>query len=315
MAGKGRRSGKPTLADVASAAEVGSITVSRVLRNPGWVSKHLKERVLEAVRDIGHDPNCAALALASSRINVIGAVVPSMTKSVFNDVLRGIYDGIGGSACQVQFGVGNSSSLKENALFRLFQGQRPAAMLVTGLDQSQDARRALKSLDCPVVQIMELGADPAAMLVGFAHQDACEAVTRHLIDQGYRRIGFLAAQMDTRTRLRLDGHARAMRGAGLLDDRLVITTPKPTSILRGGELLSELLSRIPDADAAQTNNDDIAMSVVPSLTSVRTCRYEMGKLAIDMLIAAIEGRRPEAPAVDLGFKLIARQSTDRTRRA
>jgi LacI family gluconate utilization system Gnt-I transcriptional repressor len=94
MAGKGRQSGKPILADVAKIAEVSPITVSRVPRTPGAVSKPLRDRVLEAVRDIGYVPNCTAQALASPGTTVIGAVIPSMTNLVFNDVLRGIYDGI-----------------------------------------------------------------------------------------------------------------------------------------------------------------------------------------------------------------------------
>jgi LacI family gluconate utilization system Gnt-I transcriptional repressor len=50
-------------------------------------------------------------------------------------------------------------------------------------------------------------------------------------------------------------------------------------------------------------------SAVPTLTSVRTNRYEMGNKAATMLIEAIDGRRPEQPVLDLGFKVIERQSS------
>jgi LacI family gluconate utilization system Gnt-I transcriptional repressor len=336
----GRRSGKPTLADVAKAANVSAITVSRALRTPDAVSEALRERVTRAVREIGYVPNTSAQALASARTNVIGVVIPSVTNSVFADVLRGVYDGVAGTRFQVQLGNSNYSNLQEEELFRLFLGQRPAAMMVTGLGQSPEARRQLKALSCPIVQIMELGPDPVDMMVGFSHTDACAQATRHLIEQRYRRIGFLGALMDPRTRLRLQGYERAMRDAGLYDERLIVTTPKPSSIMQGCELLSELLARAPDADAVQTNNDDIglgalfecqrrrirvpkdfgisgfndfdvATSTFPSMTSVRTYRYEMGKIAIEMLIAAVDGDGPEERSVDLGFELVARESTDR----
>lgn len=338
-----KRSGKPTLADVAKAADVSAITVSRVLRKPDSVSAGLRERVLRAVDEIGYVPNTAAQALASARTDVIGVVVPSVTNSVFADVLRGVYDAVEGTRFQVQLGTNNYSTLQEEALFRLFLGQRPAALLVTGLGQTREALKLLETHSCPVVQIMELGPDPVDMLVGFSHVDAAEAATRNLIECSYKRIGFLAAQMDPRTRLRLDGYSRAMRDAGLFDERLIITTPRPSSVAIGGQLCAELIARVPDADAVQTNNDDIALgalfecqrrriripedfgisgfndfdvmsSTCPTVTSVRTFRYEMGRKAIEMLAAAIDGERPDEPVVDLGFELMRRESTDRKTR-
>lgn len=339
--GKSRRkSGKPTLADVARSADVSAITVSRALRNPSSVSPGLRERVERAVREIGYIPDSAARALASARTNVIGVVIPSVTNSVFIDVLRGIYDAIEGSIFQIQLGNSNYSTLQEEALFRLFTGQRPAALLVTGLGQSRESRKLLGELGCPIVQIMEMGPDPVDMLVGFSHSAACETATRHLIDRSYHRVGFLAAQMDRRTRMRLEGYSRAMREAGLFDERLIVTTQKPSNITLGGELCAELLARVPEADAVQTNNDDIAigaffecqrrriripeefgisgfndlelMSVAhPTITSVRTFRYEMGRVATEMLMQAIGGNRPKERIVDLGYELMLRQSSNR----
>jgi LacI family gluconate utilization system Gnt-I transcriptional repressor len=57
------------------------------------------------------------------------------------------------------------------------------------------------------------------------------------------------------------------------------------------------------------NDMDVMAAAVPTLTSVRTHRYEMGKQAIAMVEAAIAGNRPKEPVVDLGFELMARQST------
>ena len=57
------------------------------------------------------------------------------------------------------------------------------------------------------------------------------------------------------------------------------------------------------------NDLEFMASAVPSLTSVRTNRYEMGRHAITMVIDAIEGRRPQAPVLDLGFQLMIRESS------
>ena len=57
------------------------------------------------------------------------------------------------------------------------------------------------------------------------------------------------------------------------------------------------------------NDLEFMASAVPSLTSVRTNRYEMGRHAITMVIDAIEGRRPPQPVIDLGFQLMVRESS------
>ena len=61
------------------------------------------------------------------------------------------------------------------------------------------------------------------------------------------------------------------------------------------------------------NDMEFMASAFPSLSSVRTNRYEMGRDAVTMLIDAIEGRRPEKPVVDLGFELMVRGSSARPR--
>ena len=109
-------------------------------------------------------------------------------------------------------------------------------------------------------------------------------------------------------------------------------------VLSGCTLLTDLLSRAPDIEAVACVNDDLALGVlfecqrrhisvpeeiaivgfndlefmasaVPSLTSVRTNRYEMGRRAVTMVTAAIDGNRPPEPVVDLGFELMIRQSS------
>jgi LacI family gluconate utilization system Gnt-I transcriptional repressor len=123
-----------------------------------------------------------------------------------------------------------------------------------------------------------------------------------------------------------------------------VTTATPTSVTLGGALFADLLAREPDIDAVFCANDDLALGVlfecrrrdiavpdqiaivgfndlefmasaVPTLTSVRTNRYEMGSTAAAMLIEAIEGKRPEQPVLDLGFTVIERQSSQTQRQA
>ena len=130
----------------------------------------------------------------------------------------------------------------------------------------------------------------------------------------------------------------AMKASALFDPNLINTTSVPTTVTLGGTLFADLLARTPKVDAVFCVNDDLALGVlfecqrrqisvprelaivgfndlefmasaVPSLTSVRTNRYEMGRHAVTMVIDAIEGRRPEQAVLDLGFQLMVRESS------
>jgi len=187
---------------------------------------------------------------------------------------------------------------------------------------------------------METGADPVDMMIGFSHFDAGRTAVEHLVDAGYRRIGFLGARMDPRSQRRLAGYRAALEPEGLFDRRLVTTTPLPSSVSLGRELFRDALAKMPSLDAVFCNNDDIALGVLfdchhaslavpdaigicgfndldmmrvayPSVTSVMTHRYEIGRLSVAMARDAIVGSRPERRVVDLGFELVRRESTAR----
>ena len=333
-----RASGRPTLSDVADLAGVGSITVSRALRDPSRVSPELRERIDAAVNTLGYVLNPNARALASVRSDVIGVLIPSMTNNVFADVLRGIHDGLGGSHLQIQFGNTHYSAAEEERLLKVFLSQHPSALIVSGIDQTPAARRLLEGAGCPVVQIMEVGPDPVDLMIGFSHFDGGKAVTRHLIETGRKRIAFLGARMDPRSNRRLAGYSEAMTEAGLFDERLVTTTLKPSSVTMGSELFAEALARVRDLDGVVCNNDDLALGVLfachrdgidvpgrvgiagfndhemmaaayPSITSLRTPRYEIGRRAVTMALAEISGEVADKRVFDLGFELKIREST------
>jgi LacI family gluconate utilization system Gnt-I transcriptional repressor len=340
MARKRTKPAKIRLTEVAELAGVSPITASRFFRNPDALSAGKRVRVESAAKELGYVPNLAARALASQRTEVIGVLIPSLTNNVFSDVLRGIYDALDGSRYSIQLANTRYSIFQEEKLLRLFLAQKPSGLIVTGIDQTAESRIIMESVDCPIVQIMEIGPDPVDMMIGFSHAEACRAAISHLFSQGCRKIGFLGARMDPRVQRRLDGYVATMKEASLYDPRLVVTTPLPTSVTLGGALLADLLVKAPDVDAVFCANDDLALGVlfecrrrqisipdqlaisgfndlefmasaVPTLTSVRTNRYEMGRDAALMVIESIEGRRPEQPVVDLGFTIMERQSSTR----
>ncbi|MDD7969938.1 LacI family DNA-binding transcriptional regulator [Roseinatronobacter alkalisoli] len=331
------------LSDVALRANVSVVTVSRALRQPELVSQNTRDKIADAVKTLGYVPNPAAQALASARSRLIGVVIPSLTNQIFADLLRGVMDGLEGTTYIPQFVNTRYKLTREEDLLRVFATQRPAGMIVAGIDQSAAARQLLQEMGCPVVQVMETTPDPVDMVIGCDQQDAGRAAVRHLIDQGYRRIGFLGARMDPRAQRRLAGYNDIMSAHGLSDDALVITTPHPSAYSVGGQLMADLLASAPDADAVFCNNDDVALGAlfecqrrglrvpeqmgivgsndldvvscsVPTISSVRTHRYETGLTAVNMIMNHLNGTPLEQRIIDAGYDVMVRSSTSRQKK-
>ena len=328
------------LSDVARRADVSVVTVSRALRSPEKVSKATRARVQAAIDALGYVPNPAAQALASARSRLIGVVIPSLMNHIFADLLRGVMDALEGTPYTPQFVNTRYRLSREEDLLRVLATQRPAGMIVSGIDQTPAARQLLEAMGCPVVQVMETGPDPVDMMVGCDQQEGGRAAVRHLIAQGYRRIGFLGARMDPRAQRRLAGYRDILAAHDLGDDALVVTTPQTSGFALGGRLMAELLATAPDADAVFCANDDLALGALfecqrrglrvpeqigimgfndlevvscslPTLTSVRTFRYRTGQQAVEMILARLRGEAPAPATVDVGFELMVRQSTQR----
>ena len=341
MSNKNNKNKAVRLSDVAAEANVSVITASRAMRAPEMVTPETRARVAAAVSSLGYVPNPAAQALASARSRIIGVVIPSLTNQIFGDLLSGVMDALEGGPYTPQFVNTRYRLSREEDLLRIFATQRPAGMIVSGIDQTEIARNLLREMACPVVQVMETGSDPIDMIVGCDQRAAGREAVAHLLEQGYRNIGFLGARMDPRAQRRLAGYHDALADHGIrADANRVVTTPQPSSFTIGGQLLSDLLARAPDTDAVFCNNDDVALgalfecqrrgisvphqmgivgfndldvvsSSVPTITSVRTHRYDTGRQAVRMILAALSGEEISARHIDAGFDLMARQSTAR----
>lgn len=331
---------RATLSDVARRAGVSPVTVSRAIRHPEMVSEDLRTRIDEAVRALNYIPNSLAAALASTKTRIVGVVVPSLTNSVFDDYLSGIQDVLDKAGIQMLVSNSRYSEKEEEKAIQTLLGYHPEAMIVVGVDQSVRARQLLKNSAAPVVQTMDVTADPIDLNVGFDHRAGGAAAVRFLLDMGHRRIGHLTVRTDPRAGRRLEGYLKEMYDHGLSTEGMVAASPYSTSVQRGSELFAELIERRPDTTAVFTCNDDLALgalfecqrrgirvpqdvsiigfndldfgqSAVPSLSSVSTERRKVGTWAAEAIVEIIRGsgRRPRQTTVDMGLRIEARGST------
>jgi len=332
-----RATGLPTLAEVAKLSGVSPITASRALRGVATVAPELVRKVQEAARALGYVANPAARALASAQSQSVVVLIPSLSNHLFIDTLEAIHEVMRPRGLEVLIGNYHYDVDEEENLIRNYLAYQPGGMLLTGFTRTDAAQRMLASSGVPCVHMMELAGDAGRPCVGFSQEQAGVVAARHLLGQGRRRLGYVAAQLDPRVMQRAEGFRRELRQAGVYDAELEVLCPLPSSIGLGGELFADLLRRHPDVDGIFFCNDDLAQGaiyeaqrlgiaipgqvsmvgfndlpgsahLVPRLTSIRTPRAAIGRKAAQMLLARLDGKVCPAEAVDLGFELVIRES-------
>ncbi len=333
-----RASGRVTLADVAQAAGVSPITVSRALRGERAVDPTLAARAHEAAKRLGYVPDPAARALASRRSTHVAMLIPMLSNALFVDVLESAQLTLRRAGYQTLIGVTHYDAAEEEQLLREQLLHRPAGLLVTGFDRSAATRALIDGSGLPCVHLMETSSAPGAYSVGFSQTEAGAALTRHLLERGRRRIAFAAAQLDPRTMQRLDGWRHTLAAAGLYAPTLEWLNPAPSSHALGATMFEQIIGQTPPVDAVFFCNDDLAQGalmaalrlgiavpqrvavagfndltgsdqMLPALTTVRTPRAVIGSEAAAMLLALMRGERVSPSSLDLGFELVVRLST------
>ncbi len=247
-----------TLRDVAEAAGVSEMTVSRVLRGRGDVSPDTRARVEAATHRLGYVPNRIAGALASQRVNLVAVIIPSLSNLVFPEVLRGISEALEGSGLQPVVGVTNYLPEREEQVLYELLSWRPAGVILAGLEHSDRSRAMLKGAEVPVVEIMDVDGEAIDAVVGISHHRAGLEMARAITRVGYRRIGFLGTKMphDHRARKRLAGFEAGLAEAGLvLADREFYSGG--SALLKGRQMTEAMLARRGDLDFLYYSNDMI----------------------------------------------------------
>ena len=338
MAKGGKPARRKTLDDVAQLAKVSPITVSRALRSPDIVSPELRQRIESAVAKLGYFPNLAASRLASSRSHTVGVIVPTLYNVIFAEYLQAIHVEFLGAGFQVVVVNSRYSTDEEDEAVRTLLGQRVEAIIIVGTTHTAMTRRLLQRSRIPVIETFELTEDPININIGLSQTQAGYDATRFLIDLGNRRIGFGLGNYDIRAAARLAGYKQAMEEANLSWDGLLISNPQQSSIALGSSIMDRFVAMPNPPDAIFFIDDNLALGASmkcrqlnrrvpneisilgfhdlefsayasPTLSSVATHRYELGRLAAATAISMIKSGTANQTKIDLGSEIVARQST------
>ncbi len=247
-----------TLRDVSEASGVSEMTVSRVLRNKGDVSAATRQRVQDAAKRLGYVPNKIAGSLASSRVNLVAVIIPSLKNMVFPEVLAGVSEALDGTELQPVVGVTDYLQEKEESVLFEMLSWRPSGIIIAGLEHSEASQAMLAQAGIPVVEIMDIDGDPIDCCVGISHRRAGREMAELILDAGYRRVGFMGTKMprDHRARKRFEGFTRTLAKAGfeIADQEFYLGG---SALAKGREMTQAMLERTPDLDFLYYSNDMI----------------------------------------------------------
>ena len=267
-----RGHGRTTLADVAAAAGVTAITVSRYLREPHRVAPETASAIATALHQTGYLPNKQAGVLASAAsatpgsARMVAALIPSIANSIFAETVQGLADALQGSGCELLLASTGYSVEREEEQLRALLGWFPSALVITGRRHTPGALALLRQAQArgtPVIEIWdhhpEVGAERFTQ-IGFDHEQVGRAMAEHLIERGYRSLAYVDSGVaeDFRAHERGDGFVAAARRRRVAARR--VTAPAGEAIGAGRQALAALLRADgqPKVRAAAFANDHLA---------------------------------------------------------
>ena len=194
---------KLQIRDIAKLAGVSPITVSRYINNPERVSVKTREKIAEVIKTTGYIPNALARNFSSSRSNIIGVIIPSVSHSAYGTYLQGLVDVFEKHDYQLLICSSGYSHQGEEKLIETLIAQQAAAILLTGQQHTKRARQLLHNFEMPVVETWEIDQTPIDLGVGFSNYRAAHDATSLLIQCGYEQLGFIGPSTKDNDRIML----------------------------------------------------------------------------------------------------------------
>lgn len=330
-----------TISDVARAAGVSTMTVSRVINGESNVRESTRAAVGAAIKQLGYRPNKAARSLASGRQIQLGLLYDNPSSGYLSAMLLGLLEQARQSDTQVVVAECASVQAGRNELRQMIRSGVSGVILSPPLADAPEILETVTRSDCLGVTIGTRHIDSGVASVRIDEYQAARTMTEHILALGHRRVGFIIGSPDQASSdTRLQGFRDAMSSvASEATEDLVV---QGHYSYRSGLAAAEALLGLPDPPTAIfASNDDMAAAAIatahrrnievpgqltvcgfddtriatmiwPEITTVHQPIADMAQAAVDILVrvlrASASGGVMDPQHLTLDFRIIVRQS-------
>lgn len=330
-----------SIKDIARLAGVSHSTVSRALRNSPLIPQRTAQRIQQIAREKGYSASAVARSLVMRRTQTIGVVVTSIADPFNGELVEGLEETANRNDYSVILATSQADPEREIAVVRSFQERRVDGIVVASSRVGSLYMPLLGEMKIPIVLLNNQSPGTFVHAVMIDNIDGALQATKHLIDLGHTRIAYLGdrfgLQSDTE---RLKGYQKAFTQAHLPFSEELIARgdgktggareaaakligpqipphERPTAIFCYNDMSA--LGVMEEAKAARlriprdlsiVGFDDLffASQLRPPLTTVRQPKKEIGRRAMEHLLALLRGEQASNTTFIKG-ELVIREST------
>jgi len=325
--------------DVAARAGVSVGTVSNVLNRPERVSADTVERVTRVIAELGFVRNDAARQLRAGSSRAMGLVVLDISNPFFSDLARGAQQAADEHGSVILLGNSDQKADREGFYLDLFEEQRVRGVLISPVGNVEARLQRLRQRGIAAVLVDHRIPGSGFSSVSVDDVAGGELAVDHLIQLGRRRVAFVGGPSSLHQVVdRLAGARRAAdrSGASLevietesltilegraVGDRIVARPPaeRPDAVFAANDLVALGLVQsfvmgnglsIPQEIAIVGYDDiDFASSAVVPITSIRQPSEVIGRTAVEMVIAEVNGAAEAGRDIVFQPELVVRATT------
>lgn len=255
-----------TIEDVAKLAGLSRTTVSRVINNQPYVTDEKRQRIIQAMNDLGYVPNSSARRLRSQRTETIAVLLPRLTNPFFGNLIEAIEEKASEWGYQVIVCQTHDSKKKEMDYLQLLKTKQVDGMIMASLvNDWKDVEPNLES--GPIVFCNEYMDESCIPMIHMDHKQAAYEATSHLLNQGCRQIAYASGGPESHlSRKRKEGFIEAIKQHGLtFQEELAIDWAMDVN--DGQKVFQLIKNELPHVDGVFTGSDEVAAGLIYEASS------------------------------------------------
>lgn len=330
-----------TIKDVAKKANVSISTVSRVINTSKPVSEDIKKRVFEVIEELGYSPNPVARNLVMKKSKLIGVMVPDISSTYIGELLNAIEEIAKTYGYDIILCNSYGELKQELRYFDLFKSKQVEGIIFMTQKINEIHKDIIKALQLPIVMINRDGTELDVLSVSVDQKKTVLDMTNYLITLGHKDIVLIRSGDDSESfgRDQLLGYQQALQENNVsfnpenvyegyfeleeaykIVDVMLKGNQLPTAIFATSDDMAvgainaivDNGKKVPE-DISVVGSYDSRISRIyrPKLTTIKYPIYDMGAIAVRLIIKKINGQEPKDKLINMPYEIIIRDSTRR----